>query len=535
MFRMTAFALLVVASPDVLKLLAAPPTFLPGQVVGKIGTPIVEASGLAISRVNEDVFWYHNDFGDGPNIYATNPTGAYLGVFRLSGTDARDWEDMAIGPGPLPDQSYLYLGDIGDNREERDTIRIHRVAEPAVNSEQAPVDVTLPDFETIVLKYPDGPHDAETLMVDPVSGDVYVVSKRDAVPRIYRAPYPQPTSETVVLESVGQLSWTIDSFFDMPTSGAISPDGDEVLIRSYVTARIWSVAGGTNIGNALATPGYEVPLALQQQGEAIAFSTDGQDYYAVSEGNHTPIWLYERGLGSTLYVTGEVYTVADGNANSPSDGFGDIVVDQASRLQSSIGEVDTAIANSLVRAVAKFQLPEPPGNLPALKSAVLRFFLNEVKGAPAGPASLFHSVADNDSDMLPSDYEDDSYRDTMMDLVQPTDSQDFFDLDVTSLVLEDYAEDGSIAMSAFRLQVEGATFEEDNRSHGYVFFMPALESLQPKLVLTFVPEPRTIVLAMIGLLGSGGFVLNDRSRPEANRTASSQTSTNTDLIVKLDS
>ena len=55
------------------------------------------------------------------------------------------------------------------------------------------MDVTLSDVETFTLQYPDGPRDAETLMVDPLSGDIYIVSKRDTVLHIYRAAYPQST------------------------------------------------------------------------------------------------------------------------------------------------------------------------------------------------------------------------------------------------------------------------------------------------------------------------------------------------------
>lgn len=223
-----------------------------------------------------------------------NSGGTPLGTYRLLGASATDWEDMAIGPGPESGQSYLYLGDIGDNDASRSTIQVFRVAEPMVSSQQTPVSVTLSDFETFTLRYPDGPGDAETLMVDPLSGDIYIVSKRDTVPRIYRAAFPQAPSNTIIMEFKGLLSWTVNTSYDWPTAGDISPDGDEVLIRSYARAALWSRSGETSFWDTLAMPGYQVPLVIERQGEAIAFDANGRNYYSVSEGLRQPMYLYER-------------------------------------------------------------------------------------------------------------------------------------------------------------------------------------------------------------------------------------------------
>jgi hypothetical protein len=79
------------------------------------------------------------------------------------------------------------------------------VPEPRVEANQAPVELTLAGAETIIFQYPDGDRDAETLMIDPRTKDLYVVSKREASARVYRAAYPQSSSETITLEQVATL------------------------------------------------------------------------------------------------------------------------------------------------------------------------------------------------------------------------------------------------------------------------------------------------------------------------------------------
>src|SRR5262249_36545491 len=130
---------------------------------------ISESSGLVASRQNPGAYWTHNDSGDGPFIYSINTRGEPLGIFRVNGAHARDWEDISIGPGPKLDKSYLYIGDIGDNNDLRANIVIYRVEEPELTPDtraltKAKPGTTVP-AEVIRLQYPDGAHDAEALLV----------------------------------------------------------------------------------------------------------------------------------------------------------------------------------------------------------------------------------------------------------------------------------------------------------------------------------------------------------------------------------
>jgi hypothetical protein len=252
---------------------------------------IGEASGLAASRRNPDVLWTHNDSGDEARLFALATDGRHLGVYRIAGIAARDWEDIAVGPGPVEGVSYLYIGDIGDNDAQSDLKYIYRIPEPSVDSSQSPVDSTIAGTETIAFRYPDGSRDAETLMVDPLTKDIYVVSKRESSVRVYRAPYPQSTSEPITLEHAAALNVTL------AVGGDISPSGLEILLKTYTSVFYWCRTPSEALWEALKREPLTVPYTPEPQGEAICWSADGMGYYTVSEelgGISAHLYFYPR-------------------------------------------------------------------------------------------------------------------------------------------------------------------------------------------------------------------------------------------------
>lgn len=270
---------------------------------------LIEISGLAASRTNAGVLWAHNDSGDAARVFAMDVTGAHLATYTLAGADAVDWEDMAVGPSASRDASELYLGDIGDNARARTEVIVYRVREPAVDRSAAPVVRTLAGIERLTLRYPDGAHDAETLIVDPVSGDLIIVTKDAGGSQIFRATGRLDANSTATLELVGridvsQLKRRTEFPADAPplaraggalaTGGDISPSGDLIVIRTYSAVWMWSRAPGQSIGEALTAPPCEASSAAEQQGEAIAFDADGRGYVTVSEGEHPALHHFAR-------------------------------------------------------------------------------------------------------------------------------------------------------------------------------------------------------------------------------------------------
>jgi len=211
------------------------PTFMDGTQLGTVESGwLTEISGLAASRQHTDVLWTHNDSGDSARIFAMSIQGQHLGVYNLVGASAADWEDMAIGPGQVEGQDYIYAGDIGDNTRHRSSVTVYRVAEPPVSATQQPLTVDLDDVAALPMQYP-GPevYDCEALLVDPVSGDIFLVTKDRAgegVAHVFRNPAPHAPDVMVTLELVEDIPLPAQV-----TGGDVSPSGDGVLL--HVSAR----------------------------------------------------------------------------------------------------------------------------------------------------------------------------------------------------------------------------------------------------------------------------------------------------------
>ena len=275
--------------PDAVARDGAPPTVAPcgGPVPAGVVQydPLREASGLVASRAHAGVLWAHNDSGDEPRLYALTTSGRHLGVFTLDGAEARDWEDLAIGPGPEPGVDYLYAGDIGDNEAQQELKYVYRVTEPVVDADQAPVDTTLTGVSTVTVRYPDGPSDAETLLVDPLTSDLYVITKRSTEVAIYRAAAPQSTSDVIDMERAGTLSLARVPAAPAAGQGAvggdIAPSGLEVLLKTYVKVYYWKRASSAEA--LFASSPQTLPYVPEPQGEAIAWAADESGYFTLSE------------------------------------------------------------------------------------------------------------------------------------------------------------------------------------------------------------------------------------------------------------
>ncbi len=286
------------ATPDAEEPLVACPAFAPGRALGNVGLPsVVEASGVAESWRTPGVLWMHNDSGDTARVFAVRTTGEALATFELDGARPVDWEDLAVGPGPDPRRSYVYAGDVGDNLLVRANIRLRRFPEPEIPVAVPPPTVRLVGVESFTLVYPDGPHNCETLLVDPRTADVFVVSKsNDGISPIYRAAAPLSADRDNPLERVGSLTFGPAPLQGntLTTGGSFTRTGDAILIKTYGSAFLWRRGRQATVAQALATDACPVPLAAERQGEAIGFAVDGNGYYTVSEGAASPIHFYER-------------------------------------------------------------------------------------------------------------------------------------------------------------------------------------------------------------------------------------------------
>ncbi|HSD46872.1 MAG TPA: hypothetical protein VLB87_09610 [Pyrinomonadaceae bacterium] len=249
---------------------------------------ITESSGLVASRTLPGAYWTHNDSGDGPFIYAFNTSGESLAVFRVTGANARDWEDMAAGPGPQRNRSYLYIGDIGDNNAARSEIVVYRVPEPDLktanrnSSKKNPI--ATETAEAIRLTYPDGKHDAESLLVHPSTGNLYIVTKvAFANPVVYEAAAPLTTAKPITLKRIGEVR--VPSIFGGAiTGGSVSPDGRRVAFCDYFQGYEMVLPANSRDFNDIwkqTMTGFD--LGKRKQGESITYRLDGNALLATSE------------------------------------------------------------------------------------------------------------------------------------------------------------------------------------------------------------------------------------------------------------
>ena len=250
-------------------------------------TAIKEASGIACSIKNPDILWTHNDSGDTSRIFAVDVDGKDRGEFYLTGIQARDWEDIATGPGPVDGESYIYIAEIGDNLARHHVKYIYRFPEPRVINNGKKVELEIDEFDIISFQFPDGPRDAETIMVDPHTKDIYIVSKRENDVRIYRAPYPQPTTGTMILEFLTTLNLT------NVNGGDISGSGAGILLKTYTAIYFWQRFPGKPLWQSFDTKPIRAPYIIEPQGEAVCWNTDSNGYFTLSEkrGNQ-PVCLY---------------------------------------------------------------------------------------------------------------------------------------------------------------------------------------------------------------------------------------------------
>lgn len=228
---------------------------------------IDEDSGITRSTRARAAVFVHNDSGDGPRIFALGRHGRTRAVLTLRGAQARDWEDIASGP-----HHMLWVGDIGDNHLRRTTVQVIRVHEPKHLRTRSVAS------RTYQLRYPDGPHNAEGLMVDPATAQVYVVTKARLGAMIYRAPLPLQRGVVNTLQPLLAAPAVV-------TGADFSPDGSSYVLRTYTQAFLYGHLGGGAV---------PIVLPRQRQGESIGFDRAGTALLVGSEGVDQPIWRIDR-------------------------------------------------------------------------------------------------------------------------------------------------------------------------------------------------------------------------------------------------
>ena len=254
-----------------------------------------EISGISASGIHNGIYYVHNDSGDTSRFFAITPEGKIKSVIYYKGDPTeklgvRDCEDIAVGIGPAKGKSYVYMGDIGDNGAVRKYITVYRMEEQ--KSWIGKDSVLKADAVPVHFKYPDGPRDAESLMIDPIEKLIYIVSKRTDSVTVYTTPLNFKANDTLTLTKRCKLYFNGFRPFKWITAGDISKDGQQVLLKDYVKVYYWKRSNNEPIWKTMQRKPTELPYKEEKQGEAIGFTPDGKGYYTTSEGVFAPIYYY---------------------------------------------------------------------------------------------------------------------------------------------------------------------------------------------------------------------------------------------------
>jgi hypothetical protein len=280
---------------------------------------IQESSGLAASPLHAGVLWTVNDSG-GATVYALGTDGNTTAKIKVKKAGKENWEAVVSlrNAGGTP---MLAIGDIGDNDEDRTSVDIVLVAEP-----QNLADVSVRPDLVLRLTYPDGAADAETLLADPRTNRLYLVTKADpgivhAVPQsVWPGASNAAAGEVEDGEGVpvrtGRLERLAPVELPRATDGTILPDG-RVALRSNTELVLLPPIETWTMGSAV-PPLHTTVLPEQEQGESLAL--DGTRLLLGSEGRNQPILRLDLpgGLNGTA-AAGEADGAGEGSQEDLTD------------------------------------------------------------------------------------------------------------------------------------------------------------------------------------------------------------------------
>lgn len=219
---------------------------------------VVESSGLARDTA-AGLYWTVNDSGAGGSAYGVQPNGKIRGSLNYRARP-RDVEAVAVH------DDRLYLGDIGDNNQQRSSVRIYFFNHPRANG------LTV-DYRAYDFRYPDGAHDAETLLVNR-AGRLFIVTKAGRG-GIYVAPKNPSRNGVNDLTRVGSAPALI-------TDGTFLPGDDRIALLSPDSVRVIDADTYQTVASAR--------IPRQPQAESITVSLDEESLLVGSEGKRSRVY-----------------------------------------------------------------------------------------------------------------------------------------------------------------------------------------------------------------------------------------------------
>jgi hypothetical protein len=273
---------------------------VPADLAGYITAKAVdEASGIAVSRYNDNVVWINNDSGNAAALFAVNRHGKKVFRLNIKGVANRDWEDLAAFD--FQGKSYLVIGDVGDNYNKWQSYSLYFVEEPDIR--RLGYNKTLavkPAWQT-TFTYADGSRDCEAIAVDVQAQKVLLLSKRESPPVLFELPLKSEQQQPLVAKRLGRIKpipdpiHTYPRLFDWlgmatwPTGMDISPDGKQLLVLTYGGIYRYRATPDHNWFKSLSQSPEQIPLPELKQAEAIGFDRQARHFYVTTEKLPAPL------------------------------------------------------------------------------------------------------------------------------------------------------------------------------------------------------------------------------------------------------
>lgn len=233
---------------------------------------LVEASGIEESYLNPGYFWTHNDSGSEPIIYLINAQAEIVMEVELKGIRNRDWEEIVT----VKDESgsFIYIGEIGDNKAVHKDVKFFRIPEPSFNGNTS-VTIDKKDIDVMSFTYAEGARDAEAVLYDFNQKEFVLVTKREDEAMVYSFPF-EPNSKAISIKSKGTIPAKLFTAADMNERG-------EILLKRYGAIYYWGPSKEPAVDRILDWEAIMVDYIPEPQGEAICWSNN--DFYTISEKN----------------------------------------------------------------------------------------------------------------------------------------------------------------------------------------------------------------------------------------------------------
>ncbi|MBW8312822.1 MAG: hypothetical protein K0M64_12430 [Rhizobium sp.] len=257
---------------------------------------IDEISGLAASRSHPGHYWAINDSGSSAELHLVDGRGRHRGSVPVEGVPNVDWEDLSSFE--LGGRRYLLIADTGDNGGLRQELQLYVIEEPASLDQPARL------AWTRRFRWPDGPRDCEAATVDPVAGEVLLVSKKRVPPELFRVPL-RGDEAVVAAEFLGTLRGIAQPssgdllknpvygrYRAQVTGASLSPNGRVLAVLNYRALHFLVRGPGASWPQALENEVSALDLPWLPQAEAVAFDADGAGLAIGSEQLPSPFLRY---------------------------------------------------------------------------------------------------------------------------------------------------------------------------------------------------------------------------------------------------